>query len=594
MKLLKYILLIFITCSTTLVMAQGTDAVSFQAKVSKKKLALNERLRVDFQMNKDGDNFVTPSFSDFVVVGGPNQSVSNSWDGKQRRFTKIYSYFLAPKKMGVFTIAEATIEIDGVVFKTNPITVKVTKAQEKPDDPNDPDYIVQENIHLVTEVSKTNPYLNEPITVVYKLYVAPKAGISNYREIESPKFNGFWSQNIEDRGLKIQNGTYKGEEYRYVTLRKAVLYPQKTGELIIEPLSLDITLEVPTNRRDIYGRQIKNQAHRTITASTRSVTVKALPEEGKPANFTGAVGDFKFNVTTTKSSLNATESLQAKIEVSGKGNLKLFQLPKLTTPSTLEVYDPEHAENVRVNLAGMQGQISDSYTIIPQYKGKFPIPPISFSYFDLKTKKYVEVTSQDIVVNVLEGPIYAEADNNLPLATNGKDSNVLNQKQFASIKTQTSFVSKENETFLNSSIFWTSLLGPLLAIPLALFYRRKRDERQADVSGNRKRKADRLAKKYLSEAKKALGQKESFYIALEKALHNYLKGRLSITTSDLSKDKITGLLTQRGVDTAVVLDFEAILENCDLARYTPITDVTMQQDYDKAATTINQIDKQIK
>ncbi|WP_111660615.1 BatD family protein [Olleya aquimaris] len=594
MKFLKHILILIILSATTMVIAQDEDAVQFQAKVSKKTLGLNERLRVDFQMNKDGDNFVPPSFADFIVVGGPNQSVSHSWDGKRRNFTKIYSYFLAPKQMGTFTINQAKIEIDGQDYKTSPITIKVTKAKEKPADPNDPDYIVQEYIHLVTEVSNTNPYLNEPISVVYKLYVSPLAGISNYRELESPVFNGFWSQSMDDKRIKAQNGTYKGEDYRYVTLRKTILYPQKTGKLVIEPLSLDLTLEVPTNRRDIFGNQIKTQAHRTVTASVRTVNVKPLPEEGKPENFTGAVGDFQFTMETSKNSLNATESLQAKIEVSGKGNLKLFELPKLKTPSTLEVYEPEHQENVRTTMSGMQGKISDTYTIIPQYKGKFPIPPVNFSYFDLKTETYKEITSEDIVINVLEGPVYAEADNNLPLTTNGKQPVVLNQNQFAFIKTKTNFESITKDTFLNSPIFWTGLVGPLLAIPLALVFRRKREERLADVSGNRVRRADKLAKKYLSEAKKALGQKEAFYIALEKALHNYLKGRLNIETSDLSKDKIRTLLLERQVENTVINDFEAILENSDLARYTPITTVTMQQDYDKAAKTINLIDKQIR
>ncbi len=594
MKLLKHICILLLACTTSFTFAQDEDTVQFQAKVSKKKLGLNERLRVDFQMNKDGDNFVPPSFSDFIVVGGPNQSVSNSWNGKTRRFTKIYSYFLAPKQMGTFSINQAKIEIDGQEYKTSPISITVTKAIEKPEDPNDPDYILQEHIHLVAEVSNTNPYLNQPISVVYKLYVSPTVGISNYREIQSPVYNGFWSQSMDDQRIKAQNGTYKGEDYRFVTLRKTVLYPQKTGKLVLEPLSLDLTIDVPTNRRDIFGNRIMTQAHRTITANVRTINVKPLPEEGKPDNFTGAVGDFVFNLSTTKNSLNATESLQAKIEVSGQGNLKLFELPKLTTPSTLEVYEPEHQENVRTNMAGMQGKISDLYTIVPQYKGKFPIPSVSFSYFDLKTETYKQITSDEIVINVLEGPVYAEADNKLPVSSNGKQPVVLNENQFAFIKTDSNFTAIQNDTFLNSTVFWTSLLGPLLAIPLALFYRRKREERFADVTGNKKRKADKLAKKYLSEAKKALGQKEAFYVALEKALHNYLKGRLNIETSDLSKEKIANLLSERQVDNQVILAFEAILQNCELARYTPITNVTMQQDYDKAATTINLIDKQIK
>ena len=590
MKLIKYISILFILLSVSVASAQ----VQFEAKVSKKKLGINERLRVDFQMNQDGDNFNPPSFEYFTVVGGPNQSVSNSWVNGKRSFEKTYSYYLAPKKQGTFTIYQATIEINGETYKTTPITVNVTKAVDKPKDGNNADYIATENIHLVAEVSKSNPYLNEAITVVYKLYVSPNTGVSNWREIDNPKFNDFWSQNIDIKGLKVQNGTYKGEDYRYVVLRKTVLYPQKTGKLNIEPLSLDITVDVPTNRRDIFGGRLMTQVHRTVSAGNRSINVRPLPEAGKPSDFTGAVGDFVFNVMTSKNELNATESLQAKIEVSGSGNLKLFELPKLNVPSSLEVYEPEHSENVRTNLNGMQGAISDSYTIVPQYKGKYPLPNISFSYFDLKTESYKRISSEDIIINVLEGPVYGASDNNLTTEGSSKQRVVLNNDQFAFVKTETTLVPKQSNNFFQSKIFWGSLFAPLLAIPLAIVFRRKKEERDSDIVGNRLRNADKLAKRYLGEAKKALGEKEAFYVALERALHNYLKAKLNIETSDLSKDKISILLADKQVEKEVISDFKNILESCELARYTPITTVTMQQDYDKAAKTISLIDKQIR
>ena len=590
MKLIKYISILFILLSVSVASAQ----VQFEAKVSKKKLGINERLRVDFQMNQDGDNFNPPSFEYFTVVGGPNQSVSNSWVNGKRSFEKTYSYYLAPKKQGTFTIYQATIEINGETYKTTPITVNVTKAVDKPKDGNNADYIATENIHLVAEVSKSNPYLNEAITVVYKLYVSPNTGVSNWREIDNPKFNDFWSQNIDIKGLKVQNGTYKGEDYRYVVLRKTVLYPQKTGKLNIEPLSLDITVDVPTNRRDIFGGRLMTQVHRTVSAGNRSINVRPLPEAGKPSDFTGAVGDFVFNVMTSKNELNATESLQAKIEVSGSGNLKLFELPKLNVPSSLEVYEPEHSENVRTNLNGMQGAISDSYTIVPQYKGKYPLPNISFSYFDLKTESYKRISSEDIIINVLEGPVYGASDNNLTTEGSSKQRVVLNNDQFAFVKTETTLVPKQSNNFFQSKIFWGSLFAPLLAIPLAIVFRRKKEERDLDIVGNRLRNADKLAKRYLGEAKKALGEKEAFYVALERALHNYLKAKLNIETSDLSKDKISILLADKQVEKEVISDFKNILESCELARYTPITTVTMQQDYDKAAKTISLIDKQIR
>ena len=184
--------------------------VSFDAKVSKKQLGINERLRVDFTMNTDGDDFEPPNFENFTVVGGPSQSINNSWINGVRSFSKSYSYFLAPKKRGKFTIGQATIEIDGETYKTLPIKITVTAAIDKPKDPNDPNYIASQNIHLVAEISNASPYLNEAITVVYKLYVAQGTGVRNWRELDNPSYSDFWSQNIDVKGMDIQQGTYKG------------------------------------------------------------------------------------------------------------------------------------------------------------------------------------------------------------------------------------------------------------------------------------------------------------------------------------------------------------------------------------------------
>ena len=589
MNIKNHISILFLILATSIASAQ----VQFEAKVSKKTLGINERLRIDFEMNKDGDNFVPPSFADFDVVGGPNTSMSNYSRNGQRSYSKTYSYFLAPKKRGKFTIKQATIEIDGETYKTFPITITVTAAVNKPNGETAASDIASDNIHLVAEVSKANPYLNEAITVVYKLYVSLETGVSNWREKDNPRYNDFWSQNIEINGLNIQKGEYNGEEYRYVVLRKTVLYPQKTGALKLEPLVLDITVEVPTNRRDIFGRPLMTKVPQVVTAGSRTINVKPLPEQGKPSDFKGAVGDFSFKVTTSKTQLNATESLQAKIEVSGNGNLKLFELPKLTVPSSLEVYEPEHQENVRTTTNGMQGGISDTYTIVPQYKGKYPVPSISFSYFDPDTESYKRISSDEIVIDVLEGPTAANNNSENTTASTKQVVNP-NTNTFAFIKTSANWTSIRTESFFKSNGFWSMILLPFLAIPLAIVVRRKKDERDADVHGNRIRKADRLAKKYLSEAKKALGQKEAFYLALEKALHNYLKAKLNIETSDFNKEKIESLLKERHVEGDVISDFISILENCELARYTPITQVTMQNDYDKAAKTISLIDKQLR
>ncbi|WP_109851041.1 BatD family protein [Aquimarina sp. AU58] len=584
--------LIFLTLFlTTMQFALGQ--VRFEAKVSKKKLGVNERLRVDFEMNKDGDNFTPPSFSGFTVVGGPNQSISNSWVNGKRSYAKTFSYFLEPTRRGQFTIKQATIEIDGQTYKTLPIRIEVTGAVDKPKDGNNTDFVASENLHLIAEVSKSDPYLNEAITVVYKLYVSPRISVSNWRELDSPKYSDFWSQAIDMKQLKIENGEYKGEPYRYVVLRKTVLYPQKTGKLNIEPLTLTVSVDVPTKRRDIFGGRLYTTVNKTVAAGNRVIEAKPLPIQGKPDDFSGAVGDFDFKVTTNKTELDATESLDAKVLVTGNGNLKLFDLPKLNVPNGLEQYEPQHNERVRTNLTGMGGSISDTYTLVPQYKGKYPIPSISFSYFDLKTETYKRITSDEIVINVKNGP--DGGDTVVTSESGGTNKKLVTQagNQFRFLKLNAELHTIQKEHFFKSTAYWLSLTAPLLAIPLFLFFGKKRQERLSDISGNRVRKADKLARKYLSEAKKNLGNQKEFYIAMERALHNYLKAKLHIQTSDMSKERIQRLLKERDVEDAISIEFIALLESCEFARYTPSSTSAMQQDYDKASRVIASIDKQL-
>ncbi len=573
------------------IQAQNDEDVSFILKLSKSKLGLNERLRVDFVMNQDGDNFVPPDFDGFNVLMGPMQSTSSSWINGVRSFSRTYSYSLAPSARGKFKIGQATIEIDGKTYKSLAKQVTVTAAVDKPNDEMTADDIADENLHLVAEVSKSNPYLNEAVSVTYKLYVSPSIRVSNYAPLDNPKYNNFWSQDIPLNVGNAKNGTYKGQPYRYVTLKRVVLYPQKSGILDIEPLSLQVTVDVPTNKRDFFGRKLFSKTNKVVAAGKRKITVKQLPTQGKPANFSGAVGEFDFAVTSSKTNLNASESLQAKVEVSGKGNLKLFQLPEPIVPGSLEVYDPEFSEKVRTTFTGSSGRVSNSYTIVPEFKGKYPIPPIDFSFFNPKTEQYETLSSDEIIVNVIEGPTNTASANGS--TTSNQQTVVAIGEQFGFIKLKPNLTAIGQKHFIGSRLFWLWLLLPLLLIPIVIVIRKKRDEIADDVSGNKIRKANKLARKYLSTAKKALGNKDSFYVALEKGLHNYLKAKLKIETSEFSKDKITVLLEEKKVDNTTVAGFIGLLKNCEMARYSPFSDVQMQQDYNKASEVISYLDKQL-
>lgn len=218
---LKYLFILILFITSNGLFAQ----ITFDASVSKTKLGVNERLQIEFKTNKSGDNFSPPSFEGFNVIMGPSMSSNYSWINGKQSFTQSYTYTLAPINQGSFTIGEASIEIDDETYKSQPIKIQVTSAVEKPNSPETlANQYAEERVHLVTEVSKANPYLNEAVSVVYKLYVSPEVNVSNYNAVDNPKYNNFWSQEIKMNQLNVQNGTYKGQAYRFVILKKVVLY----------------------------------------------------------------------------------------------------------------------------------------------------------------------------------------------------------------------------------------------------------------------------------------------------------------------------------------------------------------------------------
>jgi hypothetical protein len=586
MKLKFYISLFICLLSISLVAQEAT----LKAKVSKNKLGVNQRLRIEFSIDKQGgDNFSPPKFTNFKVVGGPSQSVSQSWINGKVTFSQSYTYIIQPKRKGAFSIASASIKIGGKFIKSEPVKVIVLDAIEIPKNPNDPNYVAQQNIHLVAEISKANPYVGEGIYVEYRLYVSENVSVYDTSISEAPKYNGFWNQDIKVNGFLVKMGKYNGENYRYIVLQKALLIPTKTGKLSIDPMRMDIVIGVPSGRADFFGNAITKNIRREFASTKKIIRPKSLPLEGKPANFAGAVGDFDFGVALSKDILKANETSQVQIKISGKGNLKLFELPTVETPAELEMYQPERKERVRVNASGISGAVTDTYTVVPLYKGKYKIPSISFSYFNPKEKKYKTIATEDFFVDVQEGKELITLDT----SSVRKQEVVSTGKNFRYIATKTKFITAKKIDFFKSNLFYVLFLLPLIAIPIGVFIGKKNEERNNDILGNKTRKAEKLAKKYLSKAQKQLGKKEAFYEALERALHNYLKAKLGVETAEISKERITEILKGKNVEAATIHQFIEVLKNSDFARYTPFTATEMKEEFERAKAVIVQLDKQL-
>ena len=565
--------------------------VNFRANLSKSSLGINERVRVDFIIDKDGDNFTPPTFENFRVVG-PSQSIKNSWINGKKSYSKTYTYFLSPVKKGNFKIGQASIEVGDEIYKTMALNLVVTSAVDNPLNPNDPSYVADNNIHLVAEASKTNPYLNEPISIVYKLYWKSNIGIGNPRELDAPSYTGFWSKNVDNKPI-AENAIYKGEQYQYAILRKIVLFPQKIGELSIEPLVYDIIAQVPTNRRNIFGEVLNNSVSTRVSTGKLKVQVKPLPEMGRPNNFSGAVGKFDLFVTTSKKELLLSEAFQLDLEIKGNGNFNLFAFPSINLPQSLEVYEPERSEKLTTNFKGIRGSIKDQYTIVPSSAGKYSIPRISFNYFDPNDSKYKTQTSIQNYINV-KGAI----TNNSRIENNAEDraSNKVDLMQYGnlSFKTKTKFKKINQQIFFYSKIFWVILLLPFTILFIILIIQRILNNKKNDKNWIRANIAKKLGKKYLSDAKKNIDNKTKFYEALDKAMMNYLKSILLFDNSEYNAKKVRESLLNKSVSLKTINLLEDIFNNCQMARYTPFDTVDMDNDYRRALELITLINNEIK
>mgnify|MGYP001295144335 FL=1 len=575
--MVKKIFILFLTLNTFLLSAQ----VNFEATVSKSKLALNERLRIDFVMNQNGDNFSPPEFENFQIIGGPNQSIKTSYVNGEREFSKTYSYFLKPLKKGKLKINQASIEIDGELYKSLQIEVLITDSVKQPSD-STTQYYNDDDIELRALISKGSPYLNEPITVVYKLYYKAPINISDARETETPKFKDFWSQTIKIPQLKVQREIYKGQNYNVVEWRKVVLYPQKIGDLEITPLSLNLVLDVPTDKRDFFGNVIYDQTSQLISTGMRRIIVKDLPQQGKPNSFSGAVGKFEFDVILNKNSLRATESFQAELKVKGNGNLKLFDLPDILVPNSMELFEPEREELISTNLSGMSGSVSKFFTVIPRFQGNFPIEEVEFSYFDPETEKYKILKSPRLTIDVYDGPVISNTNIN-------DNSNIITSNDsFRFIKTKGNLTEIKNDIFFQSRFFYVIATTPfVLLLSLLLFttYKKNRKKSSNELIRIQERQINRM----IDSAKESIGDKVSFYDKIEKAIMKSLIVKFSIRMESLSKEKIEQIGKEKGLIKEDIILIIKLIENCEKAKYSRSSNSLMNKDLENAKKAISSI-----
>ena len=588
--------------SFILAFSQLQAQVSFKARVSKDKLSTNERMRVSFTIYSNTPNikqssFRPPSFKDFHKIMGPSTSQEVSIVNGRASSSFAYSYILQPTKTGSFTIGPASVNVDGKTYRTKPIKITVVKGEDNPNgtgtypggSPKSNNITVDDkldnNAILVAELTKTNPYVNEAVGLVYKLYIPRNYGVVNYNETGQPQYNGFWAQDINKKISGPFEGEVNGKPYIYYVLRKKLLFPQHAGKLTVKPLTLEIDLQVPVYR-NFFGMRVPDYQIKRVklTSGKKILQVKDLPKNNQPIDFSGAVGQFSFKTVIDNNQVKLNEPVNISLQAKGTGNLKLFDLPKLKAPDGLEIYDPKHTEQVQTTFEGNRGVVKDDYIVVPNQAGKYIIPGIRFVYFDPKTKQYISKTTDDIVLFVTGGGDSSTANNT---TNHTVDDQTANAVDFRFIKEKAHFTSKNKRDFYQTKLFYWLIATAFILALLTFVYYKYRSNKTYDATLEKIKRNKNLAHKFLKEAKKSIGKKEEFYAKLEKALHNFLKARLNIDTAEMSKNVIRQKLEDKNVTKENIDLLLDLLNRCDMARYAPATTGKMEEDIADAEKLMN-------
>ena len=577
MKKVVYILF-FILFLTNYLLAQKLTTT-----VSSNKVAVGEAFQIQFALSGSGTNFKLPTMTDFQITEGPYQSSSTSIvNGVMSQSTSL-TYIAVAKKEGKFIIGPASAVSGGKTIQSNSVSMEVSKGKastttqggnnSNPQNVTKPTSSdIGDNIFVRTQVNKTKAYMGEVIDVTFKVYTRMEMQMRNFSKL--PTYDGFFVQDIKNKQQTSQtNETIDGVTYVVGTVYETFIIPQHTGKLTIDPFEIECVVRQKSKRkpRDIF-EQMMGVGYEDVVCPLKSqpvtIDVQALPEEGKPEGFSGAVGTYSYKAVMSKEKVKANDAVNLTLTLTGKGNIKLVEPPKVNLPEDFETYDPKTSENINVNESGISGSKTFDYLFIPRHEGQYKIDQVNFSYFDPSKKEYVTLPTPEFNLQVDKGD--GTAATVIGGGSNSKEELKVLGNDIRYIKTTTNL--KENEEyFFGSTLFYSLLIGPLLAFFAFIFIRRKNIEQNKDGVAVKSRKATKMARKRLSIAEQHLksNNKELFYVEIFKALYGYISDKLNIPAGDLNKEHISEKLKDRTVSEETIQKLMTTLDNCEFARYAP-------------------------
>lgn len=608
---MKKILSILFVCTIAIIAI--AQEVEFKASAPA-QVIMGKPFQLVYQVNQRAKDLRVPEFIDFDYMAGPftSQSSSTSFVSGKRTstFTLTYTYTLMANKEGNFTIQPATIKVDGTEYTSNGVRITVLPPDQAPSGSaingstnsvgaagQQASSVNAENLFLRTLVSKTKVHEQEVVLLTYKLYFANVDVAQFTNNTRLPEFKGFLKQDLEMGEIQTELEHYNGRNYQTAVLYRTLLFPQRSGDIVIDPAQFEAVLRVRNRAqvRSIFDDFFDSYttATKVLTAPGVTIHVSSLPT-GKPVGFSGGVGRFSISSTISDVQLQANEAVTLTLVIQGAGNMKLLKTPVVDWPEGFEVYDPKVTNNFKNTIAGVSGTKVVEYLAIPRAGGTYVIPPVLFSYYDVEEDAYRTLTTEEYTLTIARA---MGEESNVAVVNNYLQKEDIQQlgNDIRYIQTNDLVLSPTSPSrwiTFGSLIFWLCYLMPAILAAVLFVIFRKQIKENADITRVRYKKANKVAQRRLKMAEQLLKQnnKEAFYEEIERALWTYLSDRLSVPTAQLNKENIAQILAGKGVAPELIDEMLKVLATAEFARYAPVSDHAMQDLYNDTTKMINQLE----
>ena len=605
MKKLIIILMALIAYSTQML----ADKVAFTASAPD-AVVVGDQFRLSYTVTTQKvKDFRAPSIKGFDVLMGPSRSQQSNTqivNGNVTSTSSItFTYILMANNAGEYTIPGASIVADGDQMVSNSVRIKVLPQDQGDSNSSSSSSthsssgtgVSNQDLFITASASKTNVYEQEAFVLTYKIYTRESNLQLNNAKL--PDFKGFHSQEIEmTTNARWTPEHYQGRNYYTTVYRQFVLFPQQSGKLYIDPAQFQMTVGKPVQSDDPFdaffnGGSNVIEIKKSISTPKIAINVNPLPA-GKPADFSGGVGEFNISSSINNKELKTNDAITIKLVIYGTGNLKLISNPEIKFPDDFEVYDPKVDNQVRLTREGLTGNKVIEYLAIPRHAGTYKIPGVSFSYFDIRSKSYKTLKTEEYVINVEKGA--GNADQVIANFTNKEDLKVLGE-DIRYIKQNEVTLQPKGSFFYGSMTYWLFYIIPALAFIIFFIIYRKQAAENANVAKMRTKKANKVATKRMKLAGKLLSEnkKDAFYDEVLKALWGYISDKLNIPVSRLSKDNIEEKLRNHGVNEELIKEFLNALNDCEFARFAPGDEnQAMDKVYSSSIEVISKMENSIK